>query len=163
MRVWTIHDPNPAAAPSASRANDIVIVKDGFAWWALFFPLIWLLVQRLWRWALLYVVLSIALYFLLRLFPVGGTGTFLLYLLLHLWVAFDGNDMRRRRLLGRGYAEVARLPGRNRDAVERAFFERWLPTDDAAAPPPSVPPRHPPPPPNDPQVVGLFPEPGGTR
>lgn len=162
MRVWTIHDPNPAAAPSASRAGDIAIVKDGFAWWALFFPLIWLLVYRLWRWALLYVVLGVALVFALRLFPVGGTGSFLLGLLLHLWVAFDGNDMRRRRLLGRGFAEVARLPGRNRDDAERAFFERWLPDEEPASPvPPPMPPHLPPSGP--PQVIGLFPEPGGTR
>jgi hypothetical protein len=108
------------------------------------------------------VILSVALYFLLRLFPVGGTGTVLLNLLLHLRVAFDCNDMRRRRLLGRGYAEVARLPGRSRDAVERVFFERWLPADEA--PPAPLPPLKPPPPPPDgPQVVGLFPEPGGTR
>ena len=161
MRVWTIHDPNPAAAPSASRAGDLVMVKDGFAWWALFFPLIWLLVQRLWRWALLYVALGVALFFLLRVFPLGGVGTFLLGLLLHLWIAFDGNDMRRRRLLGRGYTEVARLPGRSRDAAERAFFERWLPQDET---PPAPPPRNPPrPPPGDPQVIGLFPEPGGAQ
>ena len=167
MRAWTIHDPAPAAAPSASRARDIVTVKDGFAWWALFFPLIWLVVRQLWWGAFSYLVVFVLLALAVHYLWFAGFGVFLLYLLIHLWIAFDGNDLRRRRLLSRGYAEIARVPARSREEAEQQFFARWLPMPGEAPPsPPPAPPRAPPPPPrrpDDPQVIGLFPEPGGGR
>lgn len=162
MRAWTIHDPAPAAAPSASRAADIVVVKDGFAWWALFFPLIWLLVQRLWWAAFSYVVVAVLFGVAVSYLSFGGAGIFVIGLLIHLWVAFDGNDMRRRHLLHRGYAEIARVSGRDREEAERVFFARWLPDREEAPQQPPPAPR-PPPRPDDPQVVGLFPEPRGGR
>jgi len=166
MRAWTFHDPAPAAAPSASRAGDIITVKDGFAWWALFFPLIWLVVQRLWWGAFSYLVVAALFGLAIHYLAFGGAGVFVLGLLIHLWIAFDGNDMRRRNLLHRGFAEIARVAGRDRDEAERLFFARWLPAPDETVPPqPPAPPRSPPPPPpprpGDPQVIGLFPEPRG--
>jgi hypothetical protein len=164
MRAWTIHDPAPAAAPSASRARDIVTVKDGFAWWALFFPLIWLVIRQLWWGAFSYIVAFVLLGLAAHYLSFAGAGVFLLYLLIHLWIAFDGNDMRRRRLLSQGYAEIARVPGASRDDAEQRFFARWLPAP-GETPQPPPPHRSPPAPrrPDDPQVIGLFPEPGGGR
>jgi hypothetical protein len=164
MRAWTIHDPAPAAAPSASRARDIVTVKDGFAWWALFFPLIWLVTRQLWWGAFSYVVVAVLFGVAVHYLAFSGLGVIVLAVLIHLWIAFDGNDMRRRTLLSRGYAEIARLPGASRDEAEQQFFARWLPAP-GTEPPPPAPSRAPPPPrrPDDPQVIGLFPEPGGGR
>jgi len=118
-------------------------------------------VQRLWWGAFSYVVVAVLFGLVVSYLAFGGAGVFTLGLLIHLWVAFDGNDMRRRNLLHRGYAEIARVSGRDREDAERLFFARWLPAPEEAAPPPA--PRVPPHRPDDPQVIGLFPEPRGGR
>src|SRR5690606_11439741 len=47
MAVYTLHLPAGAQPGDARVLDEAVIVKDGIAWWALIFPLVWFLWNRL--------------------------------------------------------------------------------------------------------------------
>ncbi len=55
MAIYTVYAPRRVAAPEAEPMA-LAFIKEGFNWPALFFPLIWLVVRRLWLVLLLYVV-----------------------------------------------------------------------------------------------------------
>ena len=61
MLTFTVHEPPNPPADRVDRAEGLVFIKDGFAWFAALFAPLWLLMHRLW-WALLgYVVLAAVL------------------------------------------------------------------------------------------------------
>jgi hypothetical protein len=159
MRFWTAHEPRYAAS-AAERAEGIVFVKDGFSWPGLFISLPWLLYHRLWLGTLIYVVISLAIGAAGAFLPLNdGAGT-LLGLIASLYVGFEGNDLRRRKLAKQGFTQVQGLSAKSLLEAETAFF---------AERPAAVPFRTRPAPratdavaarPADPDVLGLFPEPG---
>jgi hypothetical protein len=159
MRLWTVHEPRKPAS-AAERADRTIFVKDGFSWPGLIFPLPWLLFQRLWLGTLVYVALA---------FAAGGIGLFmtedsgfLLACLANLYVALEGNDMRRRKLARQGFAEMGSVMAKSPDEAEQIFFaERGTPDVTAPEPPrPKAPtlPRG-----SGHDVIGLFPNPENVR
>jgi hypothetical protein len=159
MRLWTVHEPrNPAS--SLERADKTIFIKDGFSWPGLIVPLPWLLIQRLWLGTLVYVLLAAA---------AGAVGEYMteksgimLALLANLYVALEGNDLRRRKLVRQGYAQAASVLAKTRDEAEAIFFAaRGAP--DVTTPEPSRPrapvlPRG-----SGNDVLGLFPRPENFR
>lgn len=159
MRLWTVHEPrNPAS--SLERADKTIFIKDGFSWPGLIFPLPWLLIQRLWLGTLVYVLMAAA---------AGGIGMFmtedsgfLLACLANLYVALEGNDLRRRKLVRQGYAQQASVLAKDRDEAEAIFFAaRGTPDVVTPEPPRLRAPTLPRGSGND--VLGLFPNPENFR
>jgi len=166
MRVWTLHEPPAEAGLSRDeRADRVVVVKDGFAWWGLVFGILWLLFHRLWLATLIYLVVSFALAALVYFVPLDEDWASWLLLLPSIWVALEGNDMRRRKLAGKGFTQAAAVLAKSRVEAEQRFFAEWdsaHPATPAAASTPAA--RGPQAPrygAGEPQVLGLFPEPGG--
>ena len=169
MRMWTVHGPERAGAARAAAADRIVVIKDGFAWIALFVPLLWLPFHRLWLWSLIYILAGVAIALVDMWLPVSDGAIAWLAIILNLWVAFDGNDARRRKLARRGFTEFGAVLGRSRREAEWQFFQHWARADTPPNGAPSGPPPRPPswtPPPaprSEPEVIGLFPQPEGGR
>ncbi|MGI9298675.1 MAG: DUF2628 domain-containing protein [Gammaproteobacteria bacterium] len=92
-------------------------VKVGFCWPAFFFDLIWLLFCGMWGWALL----GLGGFFLIgvwvdstassmqRADDMYTAATVILGFPLKLILGFQGNDIRRRKLLGRGFSKVGKV------------------------------------------------------
>lgn len=162
MRVWTLHEPPAEAGLSRDeRADRVVVVKDGFAWWGLVFGILWLLFHRLWLATLIYLVVSFALAALVYFVPLDEDWASWLLLLPSIWVALEGNDMRRRKLAWKGFTQAAAVLAKSRVEAEQRFFAEW---DSAHPAAPASAPRGPQAPrygASEPQVLGLFPEPGG--
>jgi Protein of unknown function (DUF2628) len=159
MRLWTVFEPrHPASA--GERVDNTLFIKDGFSWPGLFLSLPWLLIQRLWLGALIFVVLAVAAGLVGQHLPLSSDAGFLLGLLVNLWVGFEGNDMRRRKLLKKGYAQAGSVIAKTRMEAEEIFFANRLAPDE-----PTVPyaPRRPlaPRPAGD-DAIGFFPRPGGA-
>jgi len=140
MRIWTVHTPPEApgrvragpAVPGGGRPSaaagtpPVVLVREGFSWVAFLFALPWLLWHRLWLAALLYLALAVTIGLLLP-GPFGPAAGLALQFLL----GAHANDLRRRRLARRGYAQAhgvaerdlvlatARLLGMRPDLAER--------------------------------------------
>jgi hypothetical protein len=179
MTLYTVHAPRPAGGDAAAAdPADLVFVKDGFCWPALFVPIVWLVWRGLWLALLLYLVLAVGLAVLSGL---GGSDiSTAVMVLFSIWFALEANGLRRWTLERRRHVLVGVVEGRNVEEAERRYFAGVAedtpapgpapatpgpaPLVAAEPPPPPAPPMPPPlPPRRDPGIVGLFPTPRPGR
>jgi hypothetical protein len=129
---------SPATA-SKAELERIVFIKDGFCWPALFLPLPWLLVRRLWLVLIVFLLFVVAMEVASRL--IGGPAPGVVTLLATTLFAFEANGLRRWTLEQRGWRFAAVVEAGNRDDAERRFFTAAL--APAAGPPAASPPGNP--------------------
>jgi len=179
MGVYTVLAPEPkdGGLPPADPM-EFVFIKDGFSWPAFFFAALWMIYRRLWLVLIAYIVISVAL---AAAVSAAGGGVFgFAILALHFLFALEAAQLRAWTLTRHGYRLVGIAEGRREEEAEVRYFSEIEagssfvatgpvppvpPTPPAPAAPPS--PRAPivprvPQPPGAPEVVGLFPEPGGA-
>ncbi len=167
MAVYSVLEPPPRSGGRDAGAERFVFVRDGFNWAAFFFGALWMLWRRLWLVLLGYLVLVGALEFLLRLIGASVATRIFIGFLIALLVGLEAASLRRWTLMRRGWRDHGIVVGDNLEGAERRFFSAWTATgaskSAAAASPvaaglvqrtqPSAPAG----------VVGLFPQPGGSR
>lgn len=164
MALYTFHAPRSPGAGAASPA-EVVAIKDGFCWPALFFPLIWTAWRRLW---LVFLAL-LAAWLAINLLDVAGGGitVAVVYILGRIYYALEANGLRRWTLERRGWQMIGIAEGRTMEEAELRFFAEWSPEAPSAgtAPAPQAAAAGQPwrPASRNPQVVGLFPTPGTPR
>ncbi|SLN18433.1 DUF2628 domain-containing protein [Oceanibacterium hippocampi] len=123
MRIYTAH-----YRPGRPLDGDgLVLVREGFAWWALLVPPLWALYHRLWLVALLFVILSSALSLAVPLLHLDTNGASLAMLGLNLLFAMSANDLRRWTLGRRGYRELGVVGGRDIGAAEQRLIDLSTP------------------------------------
>ena len=156
MKTYTVHMHN-LSGDAEQQAAEAVFVREGFSFWALLFPLIWLIVNRMWLVLGGYLVLVIALESLSLLVGEIVPGVFVATL--SLIIGFEAGQLRRWTLGRKGYRTIGIAAGRDLAEAERRFFDSWIAKAKAQpAPPPREPKRYtftgerP--------VAGLFPQPG---
>jgi hypothetical protein len=170
MPTYTVHQPPPRKSEAASAPERFVFVRDGFYVWAFLLAPVWLLWRRLWLTFVIYVVAMALLG--IGLFVIGASSTVqsLAGLLVALLIGFEAGTIRRWKLTRRGWTMLGFVVGKDTEAAERRFFAEWTrQANSRADETPAVPPapkysmavRRGPPSPAD--VIGLFPEPGGSR
>ena len=114
----------------ADDEPDLVLVKEGVCWPALFVPLLWLLWHRLWLGLAGYLAGAVLLAGLAYLLALAVPGQLLLAALYALLTAGAANDLRRWALARSGYRLEAIVAAAGLVAAERrlfrsAWFERW--------------------------------------
>lgn len=124
MTAYTIHEPYEIAATQAERADAVDFVKEGFAWWAIFFPLVWLFYHRMWLILAAFILLSVALAAGLSMAGLQPLARWSL-IVLQLIFAFHANDLRRWTLERRGYRLVGTVTGQDLTECELKFFASW--------------------------------------
>jgi Protein of unknown function (DUF2628) len=156
MAIFTVHLPPDARTPD-DVAEKAVFVKEGFAIRGFIFTGLWLLLNRLWLFALGYGVLFglvVAAFAFFRLPPMAfGAITMLLAAL----IGIEGNEWIRRKYTRDGWLHAGTVSGPTLAECERRFFKDWLvgrgaqPTVSAGLPP-ILPPLS-----SQTQVLGVFP------
>ncbi len=134
VRFYTVHTRRGPWSDSDLAGQETVFVKDGFAWGAFVFTLIWALWHRLWLAALVILVGSLAVGVVsdgLNMPPGFDAAIGLAWAAL---IGFEGNDWRRRALERRGFVEVAVVSGISLADAERRFFDATLHEGMLAAP-----------------------------
>src|SRR5207344_209000 len=141
------------------------------------FSVVWLAWHRLWLALFGWIVLMIAIDAGLVRLGVGATAIFLVNGLLALLLGFEAASLERWTLSRRNWRQLDIVVADDEEAAERRFFDRWTArqrglvndqwaTDRGAPPPtrhvPGQPFSKPPPMPQG-AIIGLFPEPGGSR
>lgn len=101
-------------------------VKVGFSWWAFFFDIIWLLLNRAWGASVLYLVgfyaFSVAGSFIIISLSLPNEENLLSifdwvsYFTAHFVVGWFGNSLLERRLLRKGFKLVSTVQSRDPDA-----------------------------------------------
>jgi hypothetical protein len=176
MPVYTVHAPVMTNAGIAA-ADRFAFVRDGFHFWAALAGLVWLAWHRLWLALIGWIVLLLAVDFGMAALGARGGSIFLANLLLALLMGFEAASLRRWTLSRRNWRQLDIVVADDEEAAERRFFDRWtakqralsndqLAVDRGAPPPtrdiPGQPFSRPPPLPRS-EIIGLFPEPGGSR
>jgi hypothetical protein len=162
MPTYTVHEPPLRKAEAVSDPERFVFVRDGFYFWAFLLGPVWMLAHRLWLVLIGYIAVNVALAGVLHLLDAGEAPRFAAMALLALLVGFEAGTLRRFSL--RKWKTVGVVVAGDLETAERRFFARWAvrepgtPTAPAAPPPPML--RGAPSPEH---VIGLFPEPGGSR
>ncbi len=168
MITYTAHERETEAQDIAARADEVIFVKEGFAWPALFIPLLWLIYHRMW------IVLSgfVAIIVLLEggvvMLGLEDDVAVIATIALSAMLALQANDMRRWTLARRGYRLVELVNGRDRGECESKFFTRWLASGGTQAEfapkavkrakqAPASPGKNPS---GGEEIIGRFPEPG---
>lgn len=168
MAVWTVFEPDEAkdGAAGAQRmdalarwAERVVFVREKFSWASILFAPLVLLRHGLWLALFFYIVLQVLIGLAVRAFEIDGAAD-LLFFLPNLLVALTLSDLRRGKLLWRGYEELGAVVAPDAESAERRFFEGWLsasPPREMGFPGPLQAPVGPTSPAPNP-VLGLFPE-----
>ena len=176
MPVYTVHAPVNSGADLAAT-DKFEFVRDGFHFWAVVASVLWLVWHRLWLALIGWIVLTVALAFGLRALGAGSGTVMLANFLIAVLMGFEAASLRRWTLSRRKWRQLDIVVADDEEAAERRFFDRWsarqrgltndqLATDRGAPPPtrhvPGQPFSKPPPMPQG-GIIGLFPEPGGSR
>jgi hypothetical protein len=176
MPVYTVHAPIGNNADLAAT-DRITFVRDGFHFWAAVFSVIWLIWHRLWLALFGWVILSLTVNIALAKLAVGSGTILMVDVVLALLFGFEAASLERWTLSRRRWRQLDIVVADDEEAAERRFFDRWtsrqrgLVNDqwsvDRGAPPPTrnIPgqPFSKPPPLPQGGIIGLFPEPGGSR
>jgi hypothetical protein len=117
-RLYTVH----LRAWSAEADRDAVFVREGFAWSAFLFSVVWALWHRLWVPAVLIAGALAALALADDLLELNPLIAHAASLGLSLLVGFEANDWRREALRRRGYAEAGLVAAANLAEAEHRFF-----------------------------------------
>ncbi len=176
MPVYTVHA--PVMNNADVRATDrFAFVRDGFHVWAALLGAVWLAWHRLWLALIAWIVVMVAIDFGLTALGAGRTAIFLVDVMLALLMGFEAASLRRWTLSRRNWRQLDIVVADDEEQAERRFFDRWtakqraLSNDqqavDRGGPPPTrdiagQPFLRPPPLPRN-DIIGLFPEPGGSR
>ena len=122
MKTYTVHrraEPHLHADP-----GNVVLVKEGFAWLALFFPFLWLLFHRMWLPVLAWLAISVALSVVGNVWPEAEGTLTIVAIVFGLWFAFEANAIRRWSLGRKGWEIVDVVVGRDWEEAELAHFRR---------------------------------------
>ena len=176
MPVFTVHAPVDSGADMAA-ADKFTFVRDGFHFWAMVASVLWLVWHRLWLALIGWIALTVALWFGLTALG-ASSGTILIAdFLVAILMGFEAASLQRWTLSRRKWRQLDIVVADDEEAAERRFFDRWparqrgFTSDqwavDRGAPPPTrnIPgqPFSKPPPMPQGGIIGLFPEPGGSR
>jgi hypothetical protein len=175
MPVYTVHA--PVTSHAGIRATDkFVFVRDGFHFWAALLSPLWLIWNWLWLALIGWILFTIALEIGIASLGGGRTAVLFAYILVALLFGFEAASLQRWTLSRRNWRQLDLVVADDEEQAERRFFDRWtakqraLVNDqtavDRGGPPPTrdIPGQAfstPPPLPNE--IIGLFPEPGGSR
>jgi uncharacterized protein DUF2628 len=169
MPTYTVHAPPPKDG-TTSAPERFLFVRDGFHGWAFILAPLWLLMHRLWLAFAIYVVVYGAIGVGLALLHVSPTVQLIVGVLVAVLMGFEASSIWRWTLARRRWRTLGFVVGEDVEMAERRFYAEWakrageepvLPTTLPEQHQYSTPIRRGSPSGND--VIGLFPEPGGTR
>ncbi|MFA9387830.1 MAG: DUF2628 domain-containing protein [Methyloceanibacter sp.] len=167
MTVYSVYEPTSDDEDIATRAGRVAFVKEGFAWFALIVPALWLLYHRMWIELIVFLAVLAGLQFAFGFDRLEQEPFSWAALALTILFAFEANDLRGAALQRRGYRFAGIASGSDQSDAERSFFTDWLPEQEKAArdapPPKKATPAPKVPAPSssrgaDEDVIGLFPQ-----
>ena len=178
MPVYTVHAPSAHAADL--RATDkFVFVRDGFHFWAMVLGPLWLIWKRLWLALIGWFILVAALEVAVARLGGGRPAVAAVGLIIAVLMGLEASTLQRWTFSRRKWRQLDVVVADDEESAERRFFDRWTNgggkrwtgyeplSVDRGGPPPTrdVPGQRFSEPPPLPQggIIGLFPEPGGSR
>jgi hypothetical protein len=111
-----------AHSKDGKSADDVVFLREGFSWWALLFPLLWLAFKGMW----IVLVIAFAAQFLIwaiaEALGFGEAMRLIFSLTINLILGFQGNELLRWTYERRGFREVGLIEAPDLEEAEYRFF-----------------------------------------
>lgn len=158
MATYTILLPSGARPGHIEALEAAIPVKNGFRTWALLFPMLFALANRLWRPFAAMLVLMAALGAAASFSLIADWAALLLDMLVGVYAANAASDWIITARERQGFTAMAAMPGLDEDEALARFAHHWMegqvtPSASVATGPAIRAPQGP--------VIGLFPESGG--
>ena len=174
MPVYTVHARVADGAETQRAADRLVFVRDGFHFWAFLLGPLWLAWHRLWLALLGYIAIMAGVEIALAQLHTGAGTRLVAMFLIALLMGFEAASLRRWTLSRRKWRQLDIVVADDTETGERRFFDRWAslqrglssaPAVDRGAPPPTrdMSGQPFPKPTSHGDIIGLFPQPGGSR
>jgi hypothetical protein len=164
MPAFTILEPPAYQHTAIEHAERFIFLPEKFYLAAFLFAPLWMIWRRLWVVLIIYLVGVGLIAYGLRLLGINWIAVALVFGLIHLLVGLDATSLVRWTRFRHGWRECGIVIADDLDMAERRFFDnRTAPR--APARPGCVPAAGPAPAAQtgNPDIIGLFPEPGGGR
>ncbi len=124
MPVYTVHGLRADGTDARPAADRIVLVRDGFHFWAFVMTLLWLVWHRLW-WALLgYIVVSVSVVYALSALGVPSGARTIVMLVISMLVGFEASSLWRWTLSRGKWRPLDVIVAEDAESAERRFFDR---------------------------------------
>ncbi|MBH0238771.1 DUF2628 domain-containing protein [Methylobrevis albus] len=133
MKLYTVH--LPPETPAAKAADKALFIRDGFSWFALVLPFVYVLWHRMW-WVLLGVVAAAGAIEVAARAAGPAAGT-ILSIVFALAFATEANGLRRWTLARKGWRYAGTTVGGSLEEAERRFFETGVPAAATGRPLPA--------------------------
>jgi len=162
MPAYAVFEPPTRKRGTADHTDRYIFLREKFSLPAFLFGPLWMLWRRMWLALIVYVVVIGLAEYVLRLIGIGWPTRLTVYVLIQLLVGIEASGLRRWSLVRRGWRDRGVVVADELELAERRFFEAESARKRASNP--LVFPTDPLPtglPPVRPDVIGLFPEPGG--
>lgn len=117
--IYTVHENTWKGDP----ADRMVLVREGFSFWAFIFAPFWLLSQRLWLATLLYMIAVILIEQLGEYYGISQASLAMLQLGLQFWLGCNAYDIKRWTLKRRGYQLQGLVAADSLLMAQRRAFE----------------------------------------
>jgi Protein of unknown function (DUF2628) len=129
MAWFTVH------SKDGKSADDVVFLREGFNWWALLFPLLWLTIKGMWIVLIIALAAQFLIWAIAEALGFGEAMRLISSLAINLILGFQGNELLRWTYERRGFSEVALVAAPDLEEAEYRFFtEIGLPRADAVEP-----------------------------
>jgi hypothetical protein len=166
MPAFAVLEPPGRNRSTGEHTDRFIFLRERFSLGAFLFGPLWMIWQRLWVVLIIYLVVVGFLEYGLQVMGVGWPALAGVYGLIQLLIGLEATSLQRWTRLRRGWRDCGVVVADDLETAERRFFDAHAALRRAtspiamSAPLPLVaaqvgPPR--------PDVIGLFPEPGGGR
>jgi hypothetical protein len=163
MPAFAVLEPPAYQYVAIEHAERFMFLPEKFSLAAFLFGPLWMIWRRLWVVAIFYLVGVGLVAYGLRLLGISWIATALVFGLIHLLIGLDATSLVRWTRLRHGWRECGIVIADDLDMAERRFFDNTTALR-ALAKPSSVPAGGPAAAQtSNPDIIGLFPQPGGGR
>lgn len=122
MNLYTVHYKPETRGSVVGMAEDVVLVKDGFNWSALFLPTVWLFAKKMWIVLGIYLVIQTIFITIFYVFNLPSEFLTITKITGNIIFGFEGNNLYRWSLARARYREFETIAARDHVAAEHRFF-----------------------------------------
>jgi hypothetical protein len=166
MPAFAVLEPPRHGQTAIEHGDRFIFLHERFGLGAFLLGSLWMIWQRLWVVLIVYLAGLGLIGYGLRLLGIGWIVVAFVFLLVHLLIGLEATSLVRWTRVRHGWRECGVVIADDLDMAERRFFDNRAALRAAAKPasvlaPGQLPAAHVGP--SHPDVIGLFPEPGGGR
>jgi hypothetical protein len=166
MPTFAILEPPQDGQTAIEQADRCIFLHERFSLGAFLFAPLWMIRHRLWLVLIFYLVGMGLITYGLRASGAGWILVAVVFALVHLLIGLEATTLVRWTHIRHGWREGGVVIADDLDMAERRFFDSRTALRLAAKPAPMLSPGQLPAHqvgPSQPDIIGLFPEPGGGR